>query len=355
MFKSSLEAIQGKDNPLALPKKKKIAAVLVDGMGAEQIIARQGHAKFLADRVAAKQTAFSAFPATTSSNIGSFATGLLPGKHGLVGHQVLDRTNQIRINLLTGWTADTDPLVWQPFPTISEISKTAGVPCYVIAASEYEKTGYTNATMRDAKFIAAESIADRFGQMLEVMRAPGEALIYLYVPELDKYGHRNGWQSAGWAALLEEINHEIKSAAGVLPADSAMLVTADHGMVDTTEQDHVLLDNYFDSSLEWFGGDTRAGFVYLNDVAGIEPLLKRLDSLSNLLSAHATKDLITAGYFGEVGELASARLPELVLLAKGKSVMFHSEYSKKKSFEMVAHHGSVSSAELRIPLIRIGF
>lgn len=355
MFKSSLAAIQGNQNDLNLPRKRKIAAVLVDGMGTEQVLARQGHAQFLAEKISSKETGYSVFPATTSSNIGSFATGSMPGEHGLIGHQVLDRPSQIRINLLTGWTSDTDPLIWQPTPTIAETAASVGIPSYVIAASEYEATGYTKATMRGAKFIAAESISDRFTKMLDLMRAPGEALIYLYIPELDKYGHRNGWQSPGWAALLEEVNHEIRESSRALPSDSAMLVTADHGMVDTAEEHHVLLDSYFDSALEWFGGDTRAGYVYLNDNAAVDSLLGRLAGLTNLLTAHLASELINAGYFGSVGELAQGRLPELILLAKGKTVMFHSEYSKKKSFEMVAHHGSITSAEVRIPLIRIGF
>lgn len=354
MFKSGLEAILGKQNVLNFARKSKVLVILVDGMGAEQVLARSGHAKYLAAAVNSGQTAFSAFPATTSTNIGSFATGLVAGQHGLVGHQVLDRSHNIRLNLLTGWTEQTDPLVWQPNQTISELAFEAGIQTNVIAASEYQHTGYTKATMRQATFVAAESISDRFERALEILNSPEASLSYLYIPELDKYGHRNGWQSPGWGALLEDVDFEVQNLARKIPRDSAAVVIADHGMVDTSEEMHLVLDKYFDSALEWFGGDTRVSYIYLNDQAAIASTIAKFDELRNSVSTVKTSDLIERGFYGEVSNLAENRLPEVVLFAKGSHTLFHSEYSKKKSFEMISHHGSITAAEIRIPLIRIG-
>lgn len=354
MFKSGLDSILGLPNPNGFAPKKKVCVVLVDGMGAEQVLARAGHASYLAAAIRLGQTGFSAFPATTSTNIGSFATGLSAGQHGLVGHQVLDRFHDVRLNLLTGWTSETDPLVWQPNATISELARAKGIQTNVIAASEYQNTGYTKATMREATFVAAESISDRFERAQEILSANQNSLSYLYIPELDKYGHRNGWQSAGWSALLEDVDAQVQKLVPKLPKDAAVIVTADHGMVDTAEEMHLVLDNYFDSSLEWFGGDTRASYVYLNDQTAIDSTITRFEPLANSIIATKTSELIGKGFFGEVSELARQRLPEIVLFAKGSHTLFHSEYSKKKSFEMIAHHGSVSAAEIRIPLIRIG-
>lgn len=355
MFKSGLHALKGEANPLQLKPKSKVLVILVDGLGAEQILARSGHCRFLAAGVASGQTAFSAFPATTSTNIGSFATGLSPGEHGLVGHQVLDREHNLRINLLTGWTSETDPLKWQPNLTISEQSLSSGIRTNVIAASEYEKTGYTFATMREAQFLTAEGIQERFDRALEVLNAKEPSLTYLYIPELDKYGHRNGWQSPGWSGLLEEVDQQISRLAAKLPKDCGVLVTSDHGMVDTSPEMHLVLDNYFDSSLEWFGGDTRVAYIYLNDESAAPSVVAKFGALQNSVIAATTSDLISAGFYGQVSALAQKRLPEVVLFAKGSHTLFHSEYSKKKSFEMISHHGSVTAAEIRIPLVRIGF
>jgi predicted AlkP superfamily pyrophosphatase or phosphodiesterase len=355
VFKSGLQAILGEVNPLLLKPKSKVLVILIDGLGAEQILSRSGHCRFLANGVSAGQTAFSAFPATTSTNIGSFATGLMPGEHGLVGHQVLDREHNLRINLLTGWNSETDPLKWQPNLTISELSHTKGVITNVIAAAEYENTGYTLATMREAQFLPAEGIGDRFDRALEVLNSREASLTYLYIPELDKYGHRNGWQSPGWSALLEEVDGQISRLAARLPKDCGVLVTSDHGMVDTSPQMHLVLDTYFDSSLDWFGGDTRVAYIYLNDESAVASVVSKFDALRNSLTAVPTADLVRSGFYGNVSSLAEQRLPEVVLFAKGSHTLFHSEYSKKKSFEMIAHHGSVTAAEIRIPLVRIGF
>jgi hypothetical protein len=43
-----------------------------------------------------------------------------------------------------------------------------------------------------------------------------------------------------------------------------------------------------------------------------------------------------------------------MLLAKGNYTLYHSKYFKARSFDMISHHGALSAAETRIPLIRFG-
>ncbi|MEL0237472.1 MAG: alkaline phosphatase family protein, partial [Aquiluna sp.] len=103
MFKSAHDATIGKPNALALPARKSIVVCLIDGLGAQQLRERSGHASFLSSALKLSSIITCAYPATTSVNIGSFATGLTPGQHGLIGHQVWDRRHDERINLLVGW------------------------------------------------------------------------------------------------------------------------------------------------------------------------------------------------------------------------------------------------------------
>jgi hypothetical protein len=356
VFSSSLLSVQRKPNPLTFRSAKRIVCVLVDGLGAENILQRSGHAPWLSAQIKSGAVSHAGFPSTTSANIASFATGLTPGEHGLIGHQVFDRFFDEKINLLTGWNERTDPAIWQPNQTVSEMAFEAGISCNVIGHEEYRNTGYTKVTMRKAEYIAAESMADRFDAARSILNAAGESITYLYIPELDKYGHRNGWQSAGWANLLEELDGHLAKLAATLPKDCAMVVTADHGMIDSVLEQRLVIDDAVEQGglLEWFGGDTRVAYLYLKDSSAAEAMQQSLETQSALYQAVLTKDAIEANWFGPVGQLASQRLPELMLLARSNFTLFHSVYSKKRSIEMIAHHGGLSSNELRIPLIRVG-
>ena len=330
--------------------------VLVDGLGVEQIKQRAGHAPWLASQLNAGTITHSAFPATTSVNVGSFATGLMPGQHGLIGHLVWDRVHDERMNLLVGWNERTDPLVWQPHQTIAERAVTQGVAAHVVTAGEYQNTPYTKATMRGSQFTAAESWADRFAAARQILSKPERSITYLYIPELDKYGHKNGWTSSGYATMLEDLDVELRSFVAKLPADSGVLITADHGMIETTKEKQLVLDDLLEKGGHtlFYGGDTRVGFVYLDSEDSIPEVVNNLESHSYAFDMVTTRSAIEAGWFGEVGDQAHARLPELMLLAKSNYTLYHSKYFKPRSFEMISHHGALSPQETRIPLIRFG-
>lgn len=356
VFSSALLAVQAKPNPLDFRPAKKIVVVMVDGLGIEQIKQRAGHAPWLNSLLNKATITHTSFPATTSVNIGSFGTGLWPGEHGLIGHLVWDRHHDEKLNLLVGWNERTDPLEWQPHQTIASRAIEAGIAAYVIGAAEYKDTPFTKITMKDATFSAAEKWSDRFSRAREILSSPEPSISYLYIPELDKYGHKNGWSSSGYATMLEDLDVEIRNFVAKLPRDVGVVVTADHGMIETTKERQLVLDDYLDdgSHTQFYGGDTRVGFVYLDDSSSIEKVVANLEPVSYAFDMVLTSEAVRAGWFGPVGKQASDRLPELLLLGKSNYTLYHSKYFKARSFEMIAHHGALSPAETRIPLIRFG-
>ena len=352
VFTSALSAVTGERSALGLKPKRKVLVLLVDGMGAENVLARAGHAPWLAREITAGGTAFAAFPATTSSNIAGFATGLMPGQHGFIGHVVQDRAFSQRLNLLNGWNEQTDAALWQPNQTVSELASDRGVTCNVIAAEEYRSTGFTQATMRKAKFHGVDDLRERFDKAVEILEQPEDSISYLYVPELDKYGHVNGWESPGWALQLEGLAAEIDRLVKLLPKDAGLIITADHGMIDSLEDQKIELSETLDTlGLDFFGGDTRTSLVYLKDRDSAAEARRALGE-SRFFSTYTPQEL--SGWYGDFGPQALERLPELVLIAKADFTLYHQGFSKPKSYRMLAHHGAMSSAELKIPLIRVG-
>ena len=356
VFKSALLAVQGLENPLQYQPASRIVVVLVDGLGVEQIKQRAGHAPWLASCLNAGTITHCAFPATTSANIASFGTGLWPGEHGLIGHLVWDRQHDERMNLLVGWNERTDPLLWQPHQTVAEQAIEAGVMAHVVTAAEYRDTPYTKATMRGATFNAADKWSERFDRAIQILNDKTPSITYLYIPELDKYGHKNGWTSSGYATMLEDLDVALRSFVSRQPKGTGVVITSDHGMVETTKDKQLVLDDLLDNGghTEFYGGDTRAGFIYLDDISSTPKVLSNLEPMSFAFDAVPIQDAVDMGLYGPVGSQARDRLPEILLLAKGNYTLYHSKYFKPRSFEMIAHHGSLSPAETRVPLIRFG-
>jgi predicted AlkP superfamily pyrophosphatase or phosphodiesterase len=356
VFKSALLATQGKPNPLQFSSASRVLVVLIDGLGVEQIKQRAGHAPWLASLLNAGTISHCAFPATTSANIASFGTGLWPGEHGLIGHLVWDRVQNERMNLLVGWNERTDPLIWQPHATVAEQALDVGIVTHVVAASEYRDTPYTRATMRGSQFSPAEKWSERFDRGLEILNDKTPSITYLYIPELDKYGHKNGWTSSGYATMLEELDVALRSFVSRQPKGTGVVITSDHGMVETAKDRQLVLDDLLekDGHTEFYGGDTRAGFVYLDDASSTQQVISNLQPMSYAFDALPIAEAIEMGLFGPICEQAKDRLPEILLLAKGNYTLYHSKFFKPRSFEMIAHHGSLSPAETRVPLIRFG-
>ena len=353
MFKSALASVLSERSDLGFKPRNKVLVVFIDGLGFQNLKSAAGHAPFLSSQAAKGQILQAAFPSTTSVNITSFATGLKPGEHGIIGHVVRDSYFGQSINLLNGWNEDTDPTKWQPSQTISELALTRGVMTNVISAAEYRDTGFTKATMRAARFHEATDLEDRFRVALDLIKTNEKSINYLYVQELDQLGHVRGWETPEWSNLLEKLNGLVESLSRALPADAGLVVTADHGMLDTTDSKRIELADLLDScGVEFVGGDTRSMYLYLEKAQSHQVALQALEG-SRFFSAHHIDQLVQAGMYGEVGERAHARLPDLVLLAKGSNTLYHERFSKPRSYRMVAHHGGLTAQELQIPLIRI--
>lgn len=353
MFKSALASVLGERSELGFKPRSKVLVVFIDGLGHQNLKAASGHAPFLANEATRGQILQAAFPSTTSVNITTFATGVKPGEHGVIGHVVKDSYFAKSINLLNGWTEETDPTQWQPTETISEKALTFGVVTNVISASEYRDTGFTQATMRSVQFHAADDLEDRFGTALRLLNSNERSINYLYIQELDQLGHAKGWETSEWRNLLEKINNLVERFSRQIPSDAGLVITSDHGMLDTSDSKRIELADLLNSvGVEFVGGDTRSMYVYLAGEASKSAALESLEG-SPFFTAHAIEQLVEAGLYGEIGERASARLPDIVLLAKGSNTLYHERFSKPRSYRMIAHHGGLTPQELQIPLIRI--
>lgn len=348
---SALKSVQGLENPLQLPKRRSVCVLLIDGLGSANLASAGGHARFLNSLPATKISC--GYPATTSSSLTSLATGLSVSQTGFIGYQVFDRDTKTSLNLLSGWESIEQAKLFQQQPTISELSKSANVAFEVVSPEIYRDSGFTAATMRDATFHGVNKIADRFKQAQRLLREPGSKIVYLYVPELDQIAHGWGCESTKWLNALEELDGNMRDFVAALSKDVGLLITADHGVIDVAKEDHLYIDEHLEKDLfDFVGGDTRGLFLYCKEnIDSIRTELEKLYEHSCYITT--PRELIAAGYWTE-SEAIQRFGPDLILLAKKNVALYHRGFAKAKSLNMVGHHGSITNAELSIPLIRIG-
>jgi len=358
---SCLSAIAGESNRLSLPAVTRAIVVLVDGLGAEALKARAGHARTLAGALSKASTMDSGFPTTTASALATLTTGVAPGQHGLVGYSVLDAANDRVVNQLSGWDAQLDPRQWQAVPTIFERAVGRGFGAAVIAPGRYRGSGFSEAVLRGADFIDGSSIADRFEKAVDWLRAPGpNGIAYLYVPELDQTGHAAGWESPAWTTWLELLDGEVRSLVAALGPKHGVLVTADHGVVDVPHHAHILIDELpgLLDGVRFVAGEPRCLQLHFEPDASPErraELVQAWRDSEESRSWVATRDeAIEAGWFGDVLPEIAPRIGDLVVAAR-KNIAYYDGRAKNQSGrKMVGQHGSWSPAEVQVPLLRFG-
>lgn len=338
---SSQLAVRGKVNPLGFTPVKSVIVVLVDGLGYRQLEQVSGHAPTLWKN---SKPIKSGFPATTSVNIKSFATGLPPAQHGFLGYRL--KHEQGTTNLLS----DLEKIDISEFDTVANISETGDKHCVfsVVSMEEYRHSGFSKVTMSGANYVSAETIEERFRQAKQIANNPGQ-VVYLYIPELDKTGHKEGWGSARWVEYLEDIDSGIKST---ISDDIGIVLTSDHGMVNTNSDLQIHLDQFVEGeSIEAMVGDTRC--TYLHTKLTKSDLEKRLEDQP--LSVYEIAELEEAGWFGGViDQRFRYRLPEIVLMAHDDHVILHKDFNTERAYKMVGHHGTFDDREIEVPLMRIG-
>src|SRR5205823_5282486 len=92
----------------------------------------------------------------------------------------------------------------------------------------------TVAAYRGATYRPADGIDDLAEQMLAALaeRVPGPALVYGYHPDLDRTGHLSGVDSPAWREAVADVDRLVQRLADGLPPGCALLVTADHGLLN---------------------------------------------------------------------------------------------------------------------------
>jgi hypothetical protein len=238
----------------------------------------------------------------------------------------------------------------QPLPTTFERAAAAGVAVSVVSGAEFTGSGLTRAVLRGGRYVGVLALGDLAAGVRTAVADGG--FCYGYHGEVDLMGHLYGPGSAAWRMQLREVDRLVESIVEGLPPGGLLAVVADHGMV-AVDDNVVDIDDSADllDGVAAVGGEPRARHVYVDDGAGETVLAAWRETLADRAWVVSRDEAIAAGWFGgPVGNSVLPRIGDVVAAARGSATMVRRTVEPMES-SLVGHHGSLTDAEQRIPLL----
>ncbi len=344
----------GRPGPgLGLPPARCVVVVLVDGLGEHLLHTRGGHTPYLRRlRQESPATLLTGFPSTTATSMAMIGTGTLPGAHGLVGLDVLDPDRGVLFNELA-WDAAVDPHRWQPHRTVLEDLAADGVDVVRVGPAYFDGSGLTEAALRGGRFVAAKELPDRVDATVAAARRGGPTLVYLYWGEVDKTAHTHGCSSWELGEELAGTDAELARLTRLLPADTLVVTTADHGMVDVPFEHRwdLAAEPGLAAGVRHVGGEPRALMLYCEP--GREQAVAR--AWADRLAGHAEvvprERAVQEGWFGPVSPTVLDRIGQVLVVMTGRRAVVDSRTARPQLLRLVGLHGARTAAETLVPLL----
>lgn len=348
--------VAGFADVLGVGSSRHVVVLLVDGLGLLQLQDHAGDAGFLSSALLASSGSDSqsvcgleaSVPTTTPANLASLGMGALPGSHGFVGASFWLPDFESVLSPLR-WGGDPNPAAVQPEPTLLQLAERAGVRVSTISASAYANSGLTNSVLRGGVYLSADDVEQRIDHLRAADAHTGPALTYMYWAEHDRVGHVHGVRSPAWRESLRRVDAFAERIWSSLGPGSALIVTSDHGMVNTAPEAALLIedDPRLMDSVTMITGEPRARLVYVRDGSREDVAAVWRSVLREQADVFTRDQVIAHDLIGPVDPLLEGRLGDLLVLARGDATLA-SRVDPRVS-ALIGQHGSRTAEETRVP------
>jgi hypothetical protein len=335
----------------ALGGARRVAVLLIDGLGADLVRAHADLAPTLSALAGPVGDLSAPCPSTTPVSLATLGTGMPPGSHGILGFVTAVPGEERTLNHVQ-WGDDPDPDAWQARPTVFEQAAADGVEVSAVGPYLYKGSGLTRAVYRGADYPGTVGPGDLVALMSHALAAAPRTLVYGYIAELDLTGHVRGVDSDSWRAQLALIDRTVEHLVGTLPDDAALLVTADHGMLDVPADTRLDLDREAElaEGVRLLAGEPRARYVHTEPGAEADVLDRWRAVLGDRAWVASRDEAVASGIFGPVDDALAARIGDVVALARGTWALTATEREPGPS-RLIGYHGSLTATETAIPLL----
>jgi predicted AlkP superfamily pyrophosphatase or phosphodiesterase len=341
--------------PETLADTRHLVLLVVDGLGYSYLHGRDGA---LRQHLHGQLT--SVFPSTTASAIPTFLTGLAPQQHGLTGWNMYFReigaiVAPLPFRVRTGRHALREAGVTpaQLFG-LTPLFDRLPLPCHVVSPKSIIHSDFNVALSGRAQRHGYDTLEEMAALIANLMRSPAPSYVHAYWPQLDSLAHEHGIHSEEVAAAFAALDAAFARLLEIAHANgSRIVVTADHGFIDTDEtidlDDHPALR---DTLVLPLCGEPRMAYAYVR--AGREASFEDYVQarLADKVQLFRSEDILHRGWLGP-GEAHLAlrdRIGDFVLIPRGRAIL-RDWLKGEKRYTHVGVHGGLSAAEMIVPLV----
>lgn len=352
---------------LGLPAStRRVAVLVVDGLGSRQLAEHAEHAPLLSGLEG--PVLHAPFPSTTATSLAGIGTGRPPGEHGITGYSMGVRGFDEPLYALT-WTwqrhepepaldarDEVVPERFQPDPTALTLARARGVRPVSVLRSEFVPSGLTRAGLRGGDVVRAEALDDTLAAVVTALEGPAPAVVYAHHGDLDMTGHLEGPATSPWRDELVRIDSALAALRRRLPADTAVIVTADHGMVAVPHEAGVELADRPDllDGVRVLTGDARARQLFTEPGASERVAARWRAEVGEDADVCTRDEAVARGWFGpRVDERAAERIGDVIVTARVAAVAWVHRDLDLLGGRMAGMHGAATPEELEIPALRL--
>lgn len=323
----------------------------------------------------------SQFPSTTAAHVTTLYTGQPVGRHGIYEWHVYEpKLDAMIMPLPYAYSGDRTPETLQnsgvppesflPVNWLVEDLARHGVASYLSQFQGFAHSTYSRMIGRGATVAPHKTLPEALVNMTQTLqRHGGQAVYFLYFGSIDAISHDYGPTSAQVDAEIEAcfdaLERWFQRDAASLPADTLLLLTADHGQVATDPATTLYINQQPEfhklrpmlrtnrqGQLLTPAGSCRDMFLHVRESALEDAELLVANMIGERGVVRRTSDLIEAGFFGPlpVSDAFLGRVGNLVALPfEGEAVWWYEKDRFEQKFR--GHHGGLTRGELETPLL----
>ncbi len=322
---------------------EQIVLLVVDGLGFAQLQEHEQHAPTLCSMLGGAITTVA--PTTTATALTSLVTGTAPKDHGVLGYLV--RSYWGVLNVLRWSTDGEDARQRIPPRTFQRVEPFCGIDPPVVSRAEFASTGFTTCHLAGARLVGWRVPSSIRVEVAALVRA-GEPFVYAYYDGVDKVAHDTGL-GEHYVAELSATDRIVSDLLSDLPEGCALVVTADHGQV-AMHGDPIVLAPEIAKDVELLSGEGRFRWLHVREGAEEAVVEACRDRYGDVAWVLRREEIFEAGWFGgrPAPELA-ARLGDVALVAFAPVAFF--DPADTGELRLLARHGSLTAAEVLVPLV----
>lgn len=344
--------------PEALADARHLVLLVIDGLGHDYLI---DHDSVLRQHLHSPLT--SVFPSTTASAIPTFLTGLAPQQHGLTGWHMYFReigaiAAPLPFRLRTGrrslhHAGVTPTTLFGVTPLYDRLP----LPCHVVSPQHIIHSDFNAALSGKATRHGYASLDEMFALITGLLRSDApRSYIHAYWPQHDSLAHEYGIRSPQVAQAFAALDAGFAQLVNVARASgSRIIVTADHGFIDTSAEETIDLDDHPDlreTLLLPLCGEPRMAYAYVR--AGREAQFEQYmrEQLADRVHWFKSETILQQGWLGP-GDAHPAlhdRIGDYVLIPRGHAIL-RDWLKGEERHTHIGVHGGLSAAEMTVPLV----